>query len=128
MLQGKPCIAFEHLTLQTATQDATVTAALTFLLPYKEARRKYLPADIDLSFASQRWQQLIKSKYRRQTVFRCKQLEVCIFNYVALRLSRGDLYIEGSEAYADYRNQLLPWLRARTMHYLSLVYQLVKLF
>ena len=99
----------EHLTLQTATQDATVTAALTFLLPYKEARRKYLPADIDLSFASQRWHQLIKAKYRRQTVFRRKQLEVCIFNYVALGLSRGDLYIEGSEAYADYRNQLLPW-------------------
>lgn len=99
----------EHLTIQTATQDATVTAALVFLLPYKEARRKYLPADIDLSFASQRWQQLVKTKYRRQIVFRRKQLEVCIFNYVSLGLSRGDLYIEGSEAFADYRKQLLPW-------------------
>ena len=99
----------EHLMIQTATQDSTVTTALVFLLPYKEARRKYLPADIELSFASQRWQQLVKAKYRRQTVLRRKQLEICIFNYVALGLSRGDLYIEGSEAYADYRKQLLPW-------------------
>jgi TnpA family transposase len=36
-------------------------------------------------------------------------LEVCIFTYLAFELKTGDLFVMGSENYADYREQLLPW-------------------
>jgi hypothetical protein len=40
-------------------------------------------------------------------------LEVCVFHYIAVGLSRGDLYVVGSEEYADYRQQLLSWDECR---------------
>jgi hypothetical protein len=38
-----------------------------------------------------------------------RDLEVCVFNYVAALLRAGDLAIAGADSYADYREQLLPW-------------------
>ena len=38
-----------------------------------------------------------------------RPLEVCVFYYLDAGLRCGDVYVEGSEAYADYRQQLLPW-------------------
>ena len=36
-------------------------------------------------------------------------LEVCVFVYLADALQAGDLYVVGSENFADYRAQLLSW-------------------
>ena len=44
-----------------------------------------------------------------ETVLDRRQLEVCVFHYLAQGLQSGDVYIEGSEAVADYRQQLIPW-------------------
>jgi TnpA family transposase len=38
-----------------------------------------------------------------------RDLEVCVFNYVAALLRAGDLAIAGADSYADYREQLLRW-------------------
>ena len=38
-----------------------------------------------------------------------RHFEVCIFSYLAAELRSGDIYVQGSEAYADYREQLLSW-------------------
>ena len=38
-----------------------------------------------------------------------RALEVRVFSHVAQALRRGELYVVGSEAYDDYRRQLLPW-------------------
>jgi len=38
-----------------------------------------------------------------------RDLEVCVFNYVAALLRAGDLAIAGADSYADYLEQLLPW-------------------
>ncbi|WP_049790704.1 Tn3 family transposase [Trichormus azollae] len=35
--------------------------------------------------------------------------EICIFSYVAVELKSGDICVFNSEAYADYREQLLSW-------------------
>ena len=99
----------EQVEIRTATQDTSVVQALEFILQYRNSRRKYLPAEITMEFASQRWRRLVEAKEDNLPVFKRKQLEVCIFHYVAVGLSRGDLYIVGSEEYADYRQQLLPW-------------------
>lgn len=34
---------------------------------------------------------------------------MCIFSSLAAELKTGDLYVEGSEKYADYHAQLVPW-------------------
>ena len=85
---------------------------------YQHARRDYLPADIDLEFASKRWKAFVQTRHNGQTVFKRRELEVCkkqrtpsayrILSYVADALRCGDLHVTGSEEFADYRQQLLP--------------------
>ena len=96
------------LTFRAATQEQLLIDALEFIQLYQHTRRDYLPYAVSLAFASVRWQALLTSRQHGQTVLNRRQLEVCVFHYLALGLQSGDVYVEGSEAYADYRHQLLP--------------------
>ena len=35
--------------------------------------------------------------------------EICIFSHLATELKTGNICVEGSESFADYREQLLSW-------------------
>ena len=95
------------LSIHSPTQDDDLLAALQFVKEYQHARRDYLPAEIDLEFASQRWKTFVQTRHNGQTVFKRRELEVCILSYVADALRCGDLYVTASEEFADYREQLL---------------------
>ena len=97
------------LTFRSATQQQSLIEALHFIQHFQHARRDYLPNAISLDFASLRWQALIRTRHQRETVLNRRHLEVCVFQYLDHGLRCGDVYVEGSEAYADYRQQLLPW-------------------
>ena len=97
------------LTFRSATQNDTLIEALEYIQSYQHTRRDYLPYVISLDFASVRWQTLVKCRQKMATVLDRRQLEVCVFHYLAQGLQSGDVYVEGSQAYADYRGQLLPW-------------------
>ena len=99
----------QFVKFHSATQDASLIDALAYIQSYQYTRRDYLPSLISLDFASVRWQALIKSRQKMETVLDRRQLEVCVFHYLAQGLQSGDVYIEGSEAFADYRQQLIPW-------------------
>ncbi|MHC4535417.1 MAG: DUF4158 domain-containing protein, partial [Planctomycetota bacterium] len=107
------------LSIHSSTQDDDLLAALQLVTEYQHARRDYLPAEINLEFASQRWKGFVQTRHNGQMVFKRRELEVCkkqrtpsayrILSYVADALRCGDLYVNGSEEFADYREQLLPW-------------------
>jgi len=97
------------LTFHPATHDDSLLDALDYIQSYQHTRRDYLPGAISLDFASVRWQALVKSRRKMETVLDRRQLEVCVFHYLALGLQSGDIYVEGSQAHADPRGQLLPW-------------------
>jgi TnpA family transposase len=73
-----------------------------------------LPYALSLDFASVRWQALVKSRQNLETVLDRRQLEVCVFHYLARGIQSGDVYIDGSEAHADYRGQLIPLAQCMT--------------
>jgi len=98
-----------QLDIQTTTQDQTLIQAFHFLQQHQMAHRTYLPDEISLDFASQRWQTLIRTRSKGEPVLRRRELEACLFSHLAAGLHSGDLFVEGSEEYADYRTQLLPW-------------------
>lgn len=102
-----------QLDIRSATQDQTLLRALHFIQHHQTVRRAYLPDEIALDFAGQRWQTLIRTSNEGQPVFRRRELETCVFSYLADGLRSGDLYVVGSEEYADYRTQLLPWEACR---------------
>jgi hypothetical protein len=96
------------LTFRSATQDQSLIEALHFIQRFQHTRRDHLPYEISLDFASVRWQALVRTRRNMETVLNRRQLEVCVFNYLDHGLRCGDVYVESSAAYADYRHQLLP--------------------
>lgn len=98
-----------QLQIQAATQDKLVLDALHFIQRHQHQTRNYWPDEISLAFASSRWVSQIRTTHQGVPVLDRRMLEMCIFTYVANHLRSGDLYVAGSEEYADYRAQLLPW-------------------
>ncbi|NJR57228.1 MAG: DUF4158 domain-containing protein [Acaryochloris sp. CRU_2_0] len=97
------------LDIQSTSQDQSLIEALHFLLEHEDRRSQYLPAELDLSFISDQWRQLVYAHDGEKEVLVRRQLEVCIFSYLATELNTGDACVPGSEKYADFRDQLLTW-------------------
>ena len=97
------------LDIDGATQDKSLIRALRFLQKYNHVRRDYLPNDIELEFASQRWKNFVQTKHKGKKAFKRRELEICILSFIADGLRCADLYVNGSEEFSDYRQQLLPW-------------------
>lgn len=103
------------LTIWSTSQDKSLTGALDFLLQIESRRSEFLKANLDLSFASEQWLRTVLTRQNRDIVHYRRHLEVCVFSYVASELKSGDLCVQGSENFADYRDQLLPWNECEPM-------------
>ncbi|MBV9598770.1 MAG: Tn3 family transposase, partial [Chloroflexi bacterium] len=68
-----------------------------------------LPLDVDLSFTSEQWKRTILVRTPHGARLARRHFEVCVFTALAATLKSGDVAVDGSDAYADYRQQLLPW-------------------
>ena len=97
------------LTISSTTQDQSLCKALEFICTHQTKRRQWLPAALDLTFASEAWQRLIIDRRRRKAKLARRHLEVCVFLTLAQDLKTGDACVAGSAEYADYRTHLLPW-------------------
>jgi TnpA family transposase len=103
----------ELLELRSASQDTRLLEALDVVIRHRHARRTRLSPAIDLGFASQRWQNFVLIRDQGELAMDRHALEVCVFLHLADALRSGDLYVVGSQSYADYRTQLLPWETCR---------------
>lgn len=99
------------LNIHSATQNDGLDQALELILKQQFKRAKWLPLTIELDFANENWQRVIRvrKKGRREYRLNHRLLEICVFSYLAFELRTGDMYIDGSEDYADYRAELLSW-------------------
>jgi TnpA family transposase len=97
------------LDFQSTSSDQALIDAMTFIIAHEHDSKKYLEATFDLPFASQKWQRTVLVRRKRKSWFVRQHLEACVFSYVAAELKTGDLCVEGSEQFADYREQLLSW-------------------
>lgn len=105
------------LEIRSTTEDHSLSDALEFALENDRAGRRdeFVPGELDLSFASQRWRELVGAELNGTPALARRHLEVCVFSYVASELKTEDLCVEGSEEYADYREQLLSWKECEPM-------------
>jgi len=95
----------------STTQDRSLLGALAAIRENQERRAEWAPAgEIDLSFAGEgRWQDLVFRERDGRRELHRRQLEICVFTHLALALRSCDVAVVGSEQYANYRDQLLPW-------------------
>jgi TnpA family transposase len=105
-----------EIRLATTSQDTAVEDALGFLRSHWTSRRDWLDLDprrsLDLSWIPDRWWKLVTgstSRHRLPPQLNRRHLEVCLFSQIVAELNSGDLCIEGSDQFADYRSQLIPW-------------------
>lgn len=97
------------LTLRSTSQDGSLMRALAFLLDRERSRAEWLLAPPGLlDFAPDAWQHTLRASEDPSRIAR-RHFEVCVFSQLALELKSGDVSVEGSETYADYREQLLSW-------------------
>lgn len=106
------------LEIRPTTQDHALLDALQLIKHYQDKHRiEWIDDGIDLSFASDRWQKLLREGSGESFgvgVSR-RSLEICVFSYLAEELRSGDLSVVGSEEFADYRDQLLSWDECQTL-------------
>ncbi len=105
----------KNLTLKSTSQDQSVMNAVTYLLESEEKRREWLPDEVDLSFASERWLHTVYGVHNGEPMLNRRHFEVCVFTYLAAELKSGDISIAGSDEYADYREQLLSWAECESL-------------
>ncbi|SFP68381.1 Tn3 family transposase [Salibacterium halotolerans] len=105
----------ETLTLTSTSQDTSVLQALGFIIEHRHRKTNWLPDDVDLSFATEQWKRTMRVKQSGEWKLHRRHLEVCVFSYIAQELKTGDICVQGSEAYADYRDQLLSWDECQPM-------------
>lgn len=97
------------LRFQAATEDRSLLDALEVVLLNEQKKAEWIPDEVSLSFASERWRKLvIRSRGLGHPTNR-RYLEVCVFSHLSSDLRCGDVCIEGSGMFADYRKQLLSW-------------------
>jgi len=97
------------LTFVSTSQDQSLVTALWLLATQHDRRSGRLTEPVDLSFASERWQRTVYQMHDGERRVNRHHFEVCVFVHLAAELKSGDIAIVGSEAYADYREQLLSW-------------------
>lgn len=97
------------LRFNATTQDTHLIDALAVVLEHENRKAEWIDVDVTLSFASERWRKLVVRSPELGHPINRRQLEVCVFVHLSKDLRSGDICIEGSDAFADDRKQLLPW-------------------
>jgi hypothetical protein len=106
----------EEVDLASTSQDTTVKQAVDFLYVHRKSKRDWLDLDpeqpLNLAWVSDKWWKLVTGSTRRNSVptqLDRRHFEVCVFSQIMAELKSGDLCIEGSDKFADYRDQLISW-------------------
>ncbi|MGL5086017.1 MAG: DUF4158 domain-containing protein, partial [Clostridium sp.] len=95
------------LSVGSTTENQSVIKAINYMIKCEPRKSDFIDATVDISFANAKWQKIIKFKVYVKDVFSRRHFEMCIFSYIASDFKTGDIYVENSEEYADYRKQLL---------------------
>lgn len=97
------------LRFSATTEDTHLMDTLKSVLEHEHRKAEWIDIKVDLSFASERWRKLVIRSSGHGHPINRRHLEVCVFVHLSKDLKSGDVSIEGSEAFADDRKQLLPW-------------------
>lgn len=98
-----------HLTLRSTSQDHAVAQAVAYILEHEDDPGPLLPASLDLRWTSELWRSEILVHKDGRLWHRKTPLEMAVFSTLVIELKTGDIAVEASEQFADYRRQLLPW-------------------
>lgn len=103
------------LNIQSSSHDTSVVEAIRFVLKHRNSRKATLSIEaekLDLSWLPDKWRKLVTGKTSGSASVKAVDrlyFELCVLTQVITELKSGDLFVEYSENYNDYRNQLISW-------------------
>jgi TnpA family transposase len=97
------------LIMTSTTEDKSLMQALDVLMKHEHRKIVLIDDTVDFSFTNERWKRTVQVKTEDSERINRQHFEVCVFSALATEIKSGDVAIRGSEAYADYREQLLSW-------------------
>ncbi|MBC3884106.1 MULTISPECIES: Tn3 family transposase [Undibacterium] len=120
------------LALKSSSQDESLLRALQWMRQFRSSHREYVLVNADeldiasLDWISEKWQRLIVGKEQpsgADKIIHRKYFELCVFSQIMQELKSGDVYVEHSDQYDDYRVHLISWeeCRKEIMNYGKLV-------
>lgn len=84
---------------------------MKFLIKNQSKISKTLKYTDRLDFITESWRNLVVCKKDKNCiVINRREFEICVFSNLMGDIKSGDIFIEGSENYGDYRSQLIPWI------------------
>lgn len=105
----------DTLEIKPANNNLGIDKALEFFKNNRKLKRDWIDLDdreVDLSWIDNRWWKMITG-YPNKNVYpkriNRKHFEVCLLTEVVWHLKSGNLFINGSDEFSDYREQLISW-------------------
>lgn len=99
----------QALRFEAPGQDHHLLDALIVVLSNENRKAEWIEDEVALDFASERWVKLVQRSSGHGNPTNRRFLEICVFSHLASELRSGGICVEGSESFADYRKQLIPW-------------------
>ncbi len=106
------------LSLKSSSQDDALLQAIAWLQHYRSSHRERITlrdsdhAVLSFEWMPEKWRRLVfgtsKVASRPDTLHR-KYFELSVLSLVMQELKSGDLYVEHSDQYDDYREHLISW-------------------
>ncbi|QUN32294.1 Tn3 family transposase (plasmid) [Cupriavidus sp. KK10] len=99
----------EVLPLRSSSQDKAILVALAWMDGFRASHREYLQltdndlANLPLDWIPDKWNKAIFPDGRSARLLHRRYFELCVFHQVMQELSSGDLYVEGSDRFDDFR-------------------------
>lgn len=99
----------EALPLRSSSQDKAILVALAWMQGYRTSHREYLQlteaefADLPLDWLPDKWNKAIFPDGRNSRLLHRRYFELCVFHQLMQELNSGDLYVEGSDRFDDFR-------------------------
>lgn len=97
------------LRFEAATSDRRLLDALDTVLANENRKAEWIADAVDVGFISERWRKLVRRSAGHGDPTNRRMLEVCVFSHLSGDLRSGEVCIDGSESFSDYRKRLLSW-------------------
>lgn len=97
------------LPLRSSSQDKAVLVALAWMQGFRASHREYLQltdedlAHLPLDWIPDKWEKAIFPGGGGTRLLHRRYFELCVFHQVMRELNSGDLYVEGSDQFDDFR-------------------------
>lgn len=107
----------DAMALKSSSPDDALLRTVSWIAQFRSSHKEYVPANsgaipLDLAWlADRKWHTLIQGQGEEAApgLVHRKYLELCILSHVMDELKSGDLYVQNSDQYDDYRDHLVSW-------------------